>query len=174
MQGPLVLCLALLALAGADRTPLQQKALHLVLNYFHSRPNVQLAFTEQAVAEATETALPGGTFVQLEFDIAQTSCRKHQRMTQNCPVKPGGRRQKCLACFKFNASNPENILDKSWRCLSLQNPIFQVAKRNQEQECRMVKDANEEGHYHPGVFAFSRGLPATSPEEGLSLLEESA
>uniref|UniRef100_A0A670JC53 Retinoic acid receptor responder protein 2 n=1 Tax=Podarcis muralis TaxID=64176 RepID=A0A670JC53_PODMU len=126
MKGLLVLCLGLLALADANQSPLQQRALELVLDFFHSRDLVQATFKEQAVTHVTETEFPRGTYVQLEVDLVQTICRKQQRGTQNCRIKPGGRKQKCLACFKFNSSDPQNILDESKRCLSEQNPIFQM------------------------------------------------
>ncbi|KAJ6655087.1 hypothetical protein lerEdw1_005991 [Lerista edwardsae] len=156
-----VLCLGLLAPAAAHRSPLQQRALDLVLELFHSRPTVQAAFREQAVTEAVETEFPMGTFVQLEVHLVQTFCRKQQRETQNCRIKPGGRKQKCLACFKFDSNIPANVLDKYQNCLSEHSPIFQEMKRRQERECEIVRRTNEE-HYQPGVFAFSKGLPLAS------------
>ncbi|XP_053266295.1 retinoic acid receptor responder protein 2 isoform X2 [Podarcis raffonei] len=124
MKGLLVLCLGLLALADANQSPLQQRALELVLDFFHSRDLVQATFKEQAVTHVTET-----------------------------------RKQKCLACFKFNSSDPQNILDESKRCLSEQNPIFQEVRRKQNQECEAVKEAYEEQRYHIGQFAFLKGRP---------------
>ncbi|XP_034985335.2 retinoic acid receptor responder protein 2 [Zootoca vivipara] len=159
MKGLLVLCLGLLVLADANRSPLQQRALELVLDFFHSRDLVQATFKEQAVTHVTETEFPRGTYVQLEVDLVQTLCRKQQRGMQNCRIKPGGRKQKCLACFKFNSSDPHNILDESKRCLSEQNPIFQEVRRKQNQECEAVKEAYEEQRYHIGQFAFLKGLP---------------
>nr|XP_028606272.1 retinoic acid receptor responder protein 2 [Podarcis muralis] len=159
MKGLLVLCLGLLALADANQSPLQQRALELVLDFFHSRDLVQATFKEQAVTHVTETEFPRGTYVQLEVDLVQTICRKQQRGTQNCRIKPGGRKQKCLACFKFNSSDPQNILDESKRCLSEQNPIFQEVRRKQNQECEAVKEAYEEQRYHIGQFAFLKGRP---------------
>ncbi|XP_061443275.1 retinoic acid receptor responder protein 2 isoform X2 [Rhineura floridana] len=158
MKGLIALCLGLLALADASRSPIQQKALDLVLEFFHSRDLVQSTFKEQAVTQVAEMGLPMGTYVQLEVDLVQTLCRKQQWRTQSCRIKLGGRKQKCLACFKFGSSNSENILDQSLRCLSEQNPIFQEAKRKQNQDCEAVKEANEE-HYQPGQFAFSKALP---------------
>ncbi|XP_061443274.1 retinoic acid receptor responder protein 2 isoform X1 [Rhineura floridana] len=127
MKGLIALCLGLLALADASRSPIQQKALDLVLEFFHSRDLVQSTFKEQAVTQVAEMGLPMGTYVQLEVDLVQTLCRKQQWRTQSCRIKLGGRKQKCLACFKFGSSNSENILDQSLRCLSEQNPIFQEA-----------------------------------------------
>ncbi|XP_066482992.1 retinoic acid receptor responder protein 2 [Tiliqua scincoides] len=157
----LVLVLGLLASAAAHHSPLQQRALDLVLEEFHSRRTVQAAFKEQSVAEAMEVEFPMGTFVQLQVHLIQTFCRKQQRETQNCRIKPGGRKQLCLACFKFDSNNPANVLDKSLRCLSEQSPIFQEVKRKQDHDCEAVRAANE-GHYQPGVFAFSKGLPMAS------------
>ncbi|XP_007433032.1 retinoic acid receptor responder protein 2 [Python bivittatus] len=103
--------------------------------------------------------LPMGTFVQLEVDFVQTVCKKQQWRTQSCQIKAGGRRQKCLACFKFDASNPGSLLAQSLRCLSEQNPVFQEVRARQEQDCEAIKAANED-QYLPGKFAFSVGLPS--------------
>ncbi|XP_042328439.1 retinoic acid receptor responder protein 2 [Sceloporus undulatus] len=90
MKALLVLCLGLLALVQANRSPVQQKALDIVLEYFHGRSFVQSVFKEQTVTEVAKEESPTGTFVHLEVELAQTHCRKHHRRTQNCSVKPGG------------------------------------------------------------------------------------
>ncbi|KAM3823551.1 LOW QUALITY PROTEIN: retinoic acid receptor responder protein 2 [Vipera latastei] len=124
----LVLCLAgLLVLSeAAGRLPALQAALDQVLEDFHGRSLVQAASGETA-RELVEV-LPRGTYVQLEVAV-QTVCRKHLR-SQNCQIKAGRREQKCLACFKFddNNDNPGRLLNKSLRCLSEQNPLFQVGR----------------------------------------------
>ncbi|XP_062839784.1 retinoic acid receptor responder protein 2 isoform X2 [Anolis carolinensis] len=97
-----------------------------------------------------------GTYIHLEVELAQTHCRK-QRRAQNCPVKPGGRRQICLACFSFDSRSPDHILDKTMHCISQKSSLLQETKRRHAQECERVKKAN--GLYLPGQFAFSRGLP---------------
>ncbi|XP_054847880.1 retinoic acid receptor responder protein 2 [Eublepharis macularius] len=159
MKPLLVLCWGLLALAGVSPSPLPSRALEMVLDDFHNKSHVKFVFKKQTMTESMEE-LPMGTFVHLEVDLLQTVCWKRQRGMQNCGVKAGGRRQKCLACFKFDSSG--NVLDQSVRCLSEQVPIFQEVKRRQAQECEQVKQAGEE-HYRPGLFAFSKGLPV-SPE----------
>ncbi|XP_015268443.1 PREDICTED: retinoic acid receptor responder protein 2 [Gekko japonicus] len=159
MKRLLVLCGGLLALAGVAPVPLQNRALEMVLDEFHNKTHVHFVFKQQAVVESVETQLQMGTFVQLEVDLVQTPCRKSQRGTQNCRIKTGGRKQKCLACFKFDSS--ENMLDKSVRCLSQQVPFFQEVRKKQARECEQVRMEGEE-YYRPGVFAFSRGLPVGS------------
>uniref|UniRef100_A0A670ZQ69 Retinoic acid receptor responder protein 2 n=1 Tax=Pseudonaja textilis TaxID=8673 RepID=A0A670ZQ69_PSETE len=69
-----------------------------------------------------------GTYVELEVDLVQTVCRKHQWRSQNCQIKAGGRKQKCLACFKFDISNPRTLINKSLRCLSEHNPLLPVGQ----------------------------------------------
>ncbi|KAH0627713.1 hypothetical protein JD844_003849 [Phrynosoma platyrhinos] len=96
MKALLVLCLGLLALTEANRSPVQQKALDIVLEYFHGRNFVQSVFKEQTVTEVAKEESLTGTFVHLEVELAQTHCRKQQRRMQNCSVKPGGVRQKPL------------------------------------------------------------------------------
>ncbi|XP_039181150.1 retinoic acid receptor responder protein 2 [Crotalus tigris] len=154
-----LLCLAgLLVLSEAGRLPALQSALDKVLEDVHGRSLVQAAFLGEAATELVEV-LPMGTYVQLEVDLVQTVCRKHQWRSQNCQIKAGGRRQKCLACFKFDDNNPGTLLNKSLRCLSEQNPLFQEARRRQEAECQAIKATNED-RYLPGKFAFSVGLPS--------------
>lgn len=54
MRFPLALCLGLVALATASQSPLQRRVVKEVLEYFHSRSNVQFFFKEQAVEGAVE------------------------------------------------------------------------------------------------------------------------
>ncbi|XP_008121202.1 retinoic acid receptor responder protein 2 isoform X1 [Anolis carolinensis] len=156
MKWLLALCGGLLALAGANHSPVQQRALDNVLEYFHGRSFVQSVFQEQAVTEVAKEESSTGTYIHLEVELAQTHCRK-QRRAQNCPVKPGGRRQICLACFSFDSRSPDHILDKTMHCISQKSSLLQETKRRHAQECERVKKAN--GLYLPGQFAFSRGLP---------------
>ncbi|XP_060103872.1 retinoic acid receptor responder protein 2 isoform X2 [Heteronotia binoei] len=156
MQQLLVLCCwGLVALASVAPERLQNRTLEMVLDEFHNRSRIYYAFKQQAVVPSVER-LQMGTFVQLEVDLVQTVCLKQLRGTQNCQMKPGGRKQKCLACFKFNPNG--EILDKSMRCLSQQVPIFQEVWKKQEQECENVKLTGED-RYRPGVFAFISQLP---------------
>ncbi|XP_058035390.1 retinoic acid receptor responder protein 2 isoform X2 [Ahaetulla prasina] len=114
----------LLVLIEVGRPTALQNALEKVLEDFHGRNLVQAAFRGEMAEEVMEV-LPKGTYVQLEVNLVQTICRKHQWRSQNCQVKAGGRRQKCLACFKFDAINPGTLINKSLRCLSEHNPAFQ-------------------------------------------------
>ncbi|KAF7236257.1 Retinoic acid receptor responder protein 2 [Varanus komodoensis] len=153
------LCVGLLALSSASRPATQQRALDVVLDYFHRNGLVQSVFKEQAVLNVSEEVLHMGTFVQLRVELAQTHCRKQQRRTHNCLVKPGGRRQTCLACIKFDASSAENVLDRLLQCRSPVHAQFQEMSRKHSQECEKVRNAHED-RYLPGRFAFSVGAPS--------------
>ncbi|XP_026576863.1 retinoic acid receptor responder protein 2 [Pseudonaja textilis] len=151
-------CALLLVLIEAGRPAAPPNGLEKVLEDFHGRNLVQAAFRGEAVRELVEELLMG-TYVELEVDLVQTVCRKHQWRSQNCQIKAGGRKQKCLACFKFDISNPRTLINKSLRCLSEHNPLLPEMRRRQEVECRAIKSANED-QYLPGKFAFSVGLPS--------------
>ncbi|XP_062977993.1 retinoic acid receptor responder protein 2 isoform X2 [Elgaria multicarinata webbii] len=128
MKRLIVLCLGLLALVDASQSPIQQQAVDLLLDFFHSRNLVRSVFKEQAVTDVIEEVLNMGTFVQLQVELAQTHCRKQQRRTHSCHIKAGGRRQTCLACIKFGSTDPESVLDRSLHCLSDQSPVFQTGR----------------------------------------------
>ncbi|XP_070800692.1 LOW QUALITY PROTEIN: retinoic acid receptor responder protein 2 [Pituophis catenifer annectens] len=153
-----LLSCVLLVLIEVGRPAALQNALEKVLEDFHGRNLVQAAFRGETAREVVEE-LPMGTYVQLEVDLVQTVCRKHQWRSQNCQIKAGSTRQKCLACFKFDVANPRTLVNKSLRCLSEHNPVFQEVRRRQEEECQAIKSANED-QYLPGKFAFSVGLPS--------------
>ncbi|XP_070623266.1 retinoic acid receptor responder protein 2 isoform X2 [Erythrolamprus reginae] len=111
--------------AGGAAGGVANRAAEKVLEDFHGRNLVQAAFRGETAREVVEV-LRMGTYVQLEMDLFQTACRKHQWRSQSCQIKAGGRRQKCLACFKFDSADPRTVIKKSLRCLSEHNPIFQL------------------------------------------------
>ncbi|NXL78896.1 RARR2 protein, partial [Leptocoma aspasia] len=128
---------------------------------------------------------PSGTFVQLRLGLAQTACRKRAPQ-RHCRVLESRRKPTCLACYKFDTSDVPKVLDKyhncgpphhlaakvrcpqcprcppcvPTRCQPLLCP--QEIRQRDEAECRAVEEAGKGGDtlYLPGMFAFSRGLPA--------------
>ncbi|XP_020655897.1 retinoic acid receptor responder protein 2 [Pogona vitticeps] len=160
MRSLLALVLSLLALVDVSWTSVQDKARDkardLVLEFFHNRSLVQYLFKERAMTALNMEEFPMGTYIRLQVELDQTVCRKSQRRTENCQIKSRGRKQTCLACFKFDSINEERVLDQAIHCLSPQNSNFQHAKTIHEQNCEEVKKANEQ-YYQPGRFAFSRG-----------------
>ncbi|KAJ7322355.1 hypothetical protein JRQ81_018642 [Phrynocephalus forsythii] len=158
MRSLLALGLALLALLDGSRSSPQDKAVSIVLEFFHGRSFVQYLFKEQPVATADTQEFPMGIYINLEVELYQTVCRKNQQRAENCPIKAGGRRQTCLACFKVDSNNPDHVLDRAIHCLAPHSRNFQHTKNTHEQECEDVKKANEQ-LYLPGKFAFSRGRP---------------
>lgn len=54
------IAVAVLALADAGQSPLQRRVVKDVLDYFHSRSNVQFLFREQSVEGAVERVSAGG------------------------------------------------------------------------------------------------------------------
>lgn len=54
------IAVVVLALADAGQSPLQRRVVKDVLDYFHSRSNVQFLFREQSVEGAVERVSAGG------------------------------------------------------------------------------------------------------------------
>ncbi|NXH95492.1 RARR2 protein, partial [Pachycephala philippinensis] len=85
---------------------------------------------------------PSGTFVQLRLSLAQTACRKRAPQRH---------------CRVLESRCPPRV---PTRCQPLLCP--QEIRQRDEAECRAVEEAGKGGDtlYLPGMFAFSRGLPA--------------
>ncbi|NXS57758.1 RARR2 protein, partial [Brachypteracias leptosomus] len=163
MRLPLALALAWLALAAAAQSPLQRRVLRDVLDYFHGRSNVQFFFKEQAVEGVVEREDPSGTFVQLRVSLVQTACGKRAPRRHNCRTVENRRKPTCLACYKFDNSNDPKVLDKYHNCGPSHHLAVKEIKHRDEAECRAVEEAGKaspDGLYLPGMFAFSKGLPA--------------
>ncbi|KAM7071035.1 retinoic acid receptor responder protein 2 isoform 2-T2 [Acridotheres tristis] len=102
-----------------------------------------------------------GTFVQLRLGLAQTTCRKRAPQ-RHCRVLESRRKPTCLACYKFDNSDVPKVLDKYHNCGPSHHLTAKEIRQRDEAECRAVEEAGKGGDivYLPGMFAFSRGLPA--------------
>nr|XP_025973373.1 retinoic acid receptor responder protein 2 [Dromaius novaehollandiae] len=162
MKCLVALALGFLALAAASQSPLQRRVVKEVLDYFHGRSNVHHYFKEQSVEGAVEREDPSGTFVQLRVNLAQTACRKRDARRQNCKVVEGKRKPACVACFKFDSGDVPKVLDKYYNCGPSHHLAVKEIKHRDEAECREVEEAGKstDSLYLPGMFAFSKGLPA--------------
>ncbi|EMP26684.1 Retinoic acid receptor responder protein 2 [Chelonia mydas] len=70
------------------------------------------------------------------------------------------RRQVCLACVKFDSRSPSKVLDSHMHCRTeTQHAVKEMETKRHEEKCRTVQETGE-APYHPGRFAFSRGLPS--------------
>ncbi|XP_071416487.1 retinoic acid receptor responder protein 2 [Pithys albifrons albifrons] len=156
----LPLALAVAAVA-AGQSPLQRRVVRDVLEYFHGRSNVHFLFRERELDGAIEREDPSGTFVQLRLGLAQTSCRKRGPQRQ-CRLVENRRKPTCLACYKFDTSDVPKVLDKYHNCGPAHHLAAKEIRQRDEAECRAVEEAGKGGDtpYLPGMFAFSRGLPA--------------
>ncbi|NXQ24400.1 RARR2 protein, partial [Alaudala cheleensis] len=162
------------AAVAAGQSPLQRRVVRDVLEYFHGRSNVHFLFKERDVDGVIERARslprpatpvpqedPSGTFVQLRLSLAQTACRKRAPQ-RHCRVLENRRKPICLACYKFDTSDVPKVLDKYHNCGPSHHLAAKEIRQRDEAECRAVEEAGKGGDtlYLPGMFAFSRGLPA--------------
>ncbi|XP_039582541.1 retinoic acid receptor responder protein 2 [Passer montanus] len=158
---PLALAAARAAAGAAGQSPLQRRVVRDVLDYFHGRSNVHFLFKERELDGVIEREDPSGTFVQLRLGLAQTTCRKRAPQ-RHCRVLEGRRKPTCLACYKFDTGDVPKVLDKYHNCGPSHHLAAKEIRQRDEAECRAVEEAGRAGDtpYLPGMFAFSRGLPA--------------
>ncbi|XP_053914454.1 retinoic acid receptor responder protein 2 [Cuculus canorus] len=153
---------ALVALVGAGQTPLQRRVLREVVEYFNGRNSGSFVFKEQTVEGAVEREDSSGTFVQLKVTLVQTTCRKRSPQRHNCRALENRRKPSCLVCYKFDPSDVPKVVDKYHNCGPSHHLAVKELRQRDEAECRAVEDAGKasESLYLPGMFAFSKGLPA--------------
>ncbi|NXY86819.1 RARR2 protein, partial [Alcedo cyanopectus] len=168
MRVPLGPCLALLAavvVAGQPpgqpppRSPLQRRVLRDLLEYFHGRPNVHFFFREQALEGVVERVRGAG---RPRREPPTSPPRVGEERWRPSP-RGGGRKPTCLACYKFDTGDVPKVLDKYHNCGPSHHLAAKEIKHRDEAECRAVEEAGKapsDGLYLPGMFAFSKGLPA--------------
>ncbi|NWY49630.1 RARR2 protein, partial [Chionis minor] len=105
---------------------------------------------------------PSGTFVQLRLSLVQTACGKKAPRPQNCRPLENRRKPVCVACYKFDNSDVPKVLDKYHNCGPSHHMAVKEIKQRDEAECRAVEEAGKatDALYLPGMYAFSKGLPA--------------
>uniref|UniRef100_A0A8C0GWP7 Uncharacterized protein n=1 Tax=Chelonoidis abingdonii TaxID=106734 RepID=A0A8C0GWP7_CHEAB len=162
MKGLLVLGLGLVALVAASELTLQQRVVDLVLEAFHNRkvPGALAGVGSSALLTLVSVwfqEYPAGPFVRLRLRLQQTQCRNQPGSRQDCALKRKGV-SKGPATSSF--------------CLSAAGALLQRVISSPSTGERGCSDAlpapgNEgegqlpdEASYHPGRFAFSKGLPS--------------
>ncbi|NWH64966.1 RARR2 protein, partial [Geococcyx californianus] len=162
MRLPLAICLGLVALVAASPSALQRRVTREVVENFNGRSNGNFIFKESAVEGAVEREDSSGTFVQLKVTLVQTTCKKRAPQRHNCRALENRRKPTCLACYKFDTSDVPKVLDKYQNCGPSHHLAVKEIKHRDEAECRAVEDAGKvvDSLYLPGMFAFSKGLPA--------------
>ncbi|NXK15376.1 RARR2 protein, partial [Herpetotheres cachinnans] len=105
---------------------------------------------------------PSGTFIELRVTLVQTACSKKAPRRQNCRTLENQRKPTCLACYKFDNSDVPKVLDKYQNCGPSHHLAVKEIKHRDEAECRAVEETGKsvDTLYLPGMYAFSKGLPA--------------
>ncbi|XP_069715311.1 retinoic acid receptor responder protein 2 [Phaenicophaeus curvirostris] len=162
MKVLLALWVGLVALVAAGQSPLQRRVVREVVEYFNGRSTGNFVFKEQTVEGAVERGDSSGTFVQLKVHLVQTTCRKRAAQRHNCRALDSRRKPTCLACFKFDTGDVPKVLDKYHNCGPSHHLLVKEIRQRDEAECRAVEEAGKalDSLYLPGMFAFSKGLPA--------------
>lgn len=132
-------------------TERQRQAISIVMEDFHRR-DLHHGFHLQRVSEAEETDFPMGVFVQLEFTLRPTSCKKHQWKESGCVPTNSPRLFNCFSCFKFEYET-HNVLSDLKDCV-LTKFVTPERTADRKEKCKAVKHKKEDGLLLPGSFSF--------------------
>ncbi|KAM4687544.1 retinoic acid receptor responder protein 2-like [Discoglossus pictus] len=150
----------LVSVAGQVRvkglTYLQNRGANLVLEDLHSKENTKSAYRLVSISQRIERDYSAGKFVQLQFLVKQTNCKKENWKDVKCRILRSGRTEDCFACFKFqNKSNM--VLSQHISCLH--HPSGNLEQDTARiQACKDMEQNNEPVHL-PGTFSFLKSEP---------------
>ncbi|KAG8443407.1 hypothetical protein GDO86_011993 [Hymenochirus boettgeri] len=135
-----------------ELTDLQDKALNLVMEDFHTKEYVRYRFQVLSILEAMEEKYSAGIFVRLHYTKKQTNCPKSQWKGKDCKSLNNGKVFNCFACYKFAYGNHE-VLSKLNDCVN-ERFVNEGRQRKRLTECRTVEKRKEIGLGLPGSFSF--------------------
>ncbi|XP_069816677.1 retinoic acid receptor responder protein 2-like [Dendropsophus ebraccatus] len=128
----------------------QRKALDLTMEHFHKKDHVKSRFKVSDVLSATEIDYSSGVFVNLEFVLKQTNCRKSNWSKTDCETLKTGRTINCFSCHKFSY-NSNKILSELVECVKADH-VDQKRSESRKKFCKQVE--LKTGPEKPGSFGF--------------------
>ncbi|XP_040211302.1 retinoic acid receptor responder protein 2-like [Rana temporaria] len=127
----------------------QNQMVRLVMEKFHQR-DLQNAYRMTSVVKAEEV-YNSGIFVNVEFLVKQTSCRKHDWSKPDCKVVKNARTYNCFGCYKFEY-DAHSVISKVEECILTRN--LRAGRQNQRNDlCKEVEKKDPERTI-PGVYSF--------------------
>ncbi|KAM4687539.1 retinoic acid receptor responder protein 2-like [Discoglossus pictus] len=138
-------------------TYLQNKGANLVLEDLHSKENTKRAYKIQSISQNTEQDYFGEKFVQLQFLVKQTNCKKENWKDVKCRTLRNGRTEDCFACFVFQ-SNSNMVLSQHISCLH--HPSVNL----EQDTARRLACQDIEPTHLPGSISFGRFYEPTALE----------
>ncbi|XP_053569671.1 retinoic acid receptor responder protein 2 isoform X1 [Bombina bombina] len=140
---------------GSQRlTDLQKRALTSAVEDFHRKVNINNAYKPSPILKVQEMDLSDGKFVQLQFHMKQTGCKKQDRNKKNCRILRSGSAENCFACYVFqNGSNRDWIKQREYiDCL----PEASLTLDQEGVRTQACKNLQEEKIHLIGVYSFQR------------------
>ncbi|XP_053569672.1 retinoic acid receptor responder protein 2 isoform X2 [Bombina bombina] len=128
---------------GSQRlTDLQKRALTSAVEDFHRKVNINNAYKPSPILKVQEMDLSDGKFVQLQFHMKQTGCKKQDRNKKNCRILRSG-----------NGSNRDWIKQREYiDCL----PEASLTLDQEGVRTQACKNLQEEKIHLIGVYSFQR------------------
>ncbi|XP_077349758.1 retinoic acid receptor responder protein 2-like [Lithobates pipiens] len=132
-----------------ELSEIQNKMVRLVMEKFHQR-DIPSAYRMTSIVKAKEV-YNSGIFVNVEFLVKQTSCRKHDWSKTDCKTVKNARTYNCFGCYKFEYSS-HSVISKVEECILPRN--LNAGRQTQRNDlCKEVEE-KEPARTIPGVYSF--------------------
>ncbi|XP_040211306.1 retinoic acid receptor responder protein 2-like [Rana temporaria] len=129
----------------------QNQMVRLVMEKFHEK-DLMNRYRMTSVVKAEEEVYNARIFVNVEFLVKQTSCRKHDWSKPDCKVVKNARTYNCFGCYKFEYDS-HSVISKVEECI-LTRHLRAGRQTLRKYRCKEVENA---GKMHPGMYStFSR------------------
>ncbi|XP_073488644.1 retinoic acid receptor responder protein 2-like isoform X1 [Aquarana catesbeiana] len=125
----------------------QNKMVLLVMKKFHEK-DLKNRYRMTSIVKAKEELYNARIFVNVEFLMKQTSCRKHDWSQPDCKVVKNARTYNCFGCFKFEYDS-HSVLSKVEECI-LARHLSAGRQTLRNYRCKEVENV---GKMHPGTYS---------------------
>ncbi|XP_077349751.1 retinoic acid receptor responder protein 2-like [Lithobates pipiens] len=133
-----------------ELTELQNKTIRLVMERLHQR-DLPSGYKMASIVKAAEELYSAGIFVNVEFLVKQTSCRKHDWSKPDCKAVKNAKTYSCFGCFKFEYDS-YNVISQAEECILLRH-LHEGRKARRNDLCKEV-EMKVTGKTIPGVYSF--------------------
>ncbi|XP_040211300.1 retinoic acid receptor responder protein 2-like [Rana temporaria] len=102
-----------------ELSEIQNQTIQLVMEKLHQRdlPN---GYRMTSIVKSVEELYSAGIFVNVEFLMKETSCRKHDWSKPDCKVVKNAKTYSCFGCFKFEYDS-HTVISQVEECILLRH-----------------------------------------------------
>ncbi|CAI9619413.1 unnamed protein product [Staurois parvus] len=136
---------------AGELSEIQSKTIQLVMEKFHQR-DLQSGYRMTSIVKAAEK-YNSGIFVNVEFLVKQTSCRKHDWSKLDCKAGKNARSYNCFGCYKFEYDS-HVVISQVEECI-LPRHLNEGRQARRNDLCKEV-EMKDSGKTNVGKYSFQK------------------